>query len=108
MAYNDEHYIKNKKSRAELASLYKQIKNAGNSLPDRPLGFNDFTYSQLMKRISRTCPSCVKPAVMKSHIQDAKSKIEQYQTILQEWLADDSYQELPNDVHKLRPTDEEN
>lgn len=98
-----EVYIKSKEKRQALASLYKQMMNAGASLPDRPIGFNTYTYAQLNKRVSKSCPHCVKPKDMRSRIQEARSKIHQYKVVLQEWLDDDGYTELPNDVHQLRP-----
>jgi hypothetical protein len=101
---SDQYYLKSRKNRNELASIFKQLMNCGGSFPPRPLSMNSHLPRQLAKRTSNSCPYCVKESQMKKYIQQAKDLINQYADILKVWLDDSDYQELSDDVHELEPT----
>jgi len=101
---NQQFYVKSRKNRDELASVFKQMMNCGGSFPARPLSMNNHLPSKLQKRTSNTCPYCVKESQMIKYIKQAIELIDQYAKILAIWIDDSDFQDLPNDVHQLDPT----
>lgn len=101
---NEQYYLDDKKARQDLASIYKQVMNIGASFPPRQLSMNTSISTKLYKRVSRSCPYCVKPADMKKAVAKAIKYIKDYADVLQQWLDDNDYESLPNDIHQLRPT----
>ena len=101
---NMQAYIDSKKNRQELAGFYKEVMFIGANYPERPVGMNVHIATMLNKRISKTCPACVKPAKMKEYIKKAVEYIQNYAVVLQKWIDDqDKNSNLSSNVHDLEP-----
>ena len=100
----DSVYLNSRKQRESLADFYKEIINVGYSLPQRKMKMNNAIAKKLYKRISESCPACVKKKNMQNYIHQAKLHITEYANILEKWLDDTDVSGLPDDVHQLGPT----
>ena len=101
---NEQFYLGSRKNRIDLASVFKQLMNCGSGFPARPLSMNNHLPTKLNRRISNSCPYCVKESKMRDYIKEAIQLINQYADTLKEWIEDSDFQDLPNDVHQLQPT----
>lgn len=96
-------YLDSKAKRETLSSIYLQALNLGSDYPPRPLTMNLVTASELNKKVSTWCGTCVRPAVMRKHIKSAKNQLIEYASLLRPWVMDTEYTNLSKDVHDLRP-----
>ena len=98
-----EAYLSSKKKRKDLANFYKNLLNIGSEYPDRPVDMKISTANTLYKDVCNSCPSKVRPSVMKQEINNAIRLINKYVGTLKNALEGVEVSSISTNVHDLRP-----
>ena len=95
--------------RNRLATVYEMTLQPPSYFPPLPLEFKGVHARTLRRKVCSYCPSAIRPAQMKRHVENCKGQLRRYAALLRGWLKErnaltEPEQEASTSIHDLNST----